>query len=171
MKNCLYPQWFVLYVRYRYEKKVAFLLEEKNIKVFSPFVDSMSIWSDRKKKIQKPLFPNYVFVWINSMIDFYTALSLEGVVKYVRFGADYAHVQEKEIVQIKQILDIADISEIDLTSVLPCQGTEMKINYGPLQGFDCIVLKADRRRKILVKVESIQHYITACVPESYLSPR
>ncbi len=171
MKDCFSPHWFVLYVKYRYEKKVVALLEEKDIKVFSPIVNTFRVWSDRKKKIQKPLFPNYVFVWINSMTDFYKALSTEGVVKYVKFGSEYAQVQDKEIFQIRQFLDLDGISEIDLVSIMPRRGTEMKINYGPLRGFDCIIIKAEKRSKVLVKVESIRHYITASIPESFLTPK
>ncbi|MGB3344309.1 MAG: UpxY family transcription antiterminator [Aequorivita sp.] len=169
MENIFTANWYVLYVRYRYEKKVAALLEEKRIPVFLPIVQSLRVWSDRKKKIYKPLFPNYVFVRINSTIDLYKALSTEGVIRYVKFGNEYAQLRDREILQIKQFLGLDVISEIDSVSFIPCKGEKMKINYGPLRGFDCTVIKADKKNKVLVKVESIRHYITASVPDSFLT--
>ncbi len=171
MENDILPHWYVLYVKYQYEKKVALLLKEKNIEVFLPLVKSIRIWSDRKKKICKPLFPSYIFVCVNSKMDFYRALSTEGVVKYVRFGNDYAQIREKEILQIKQLLNLDDISEMDVTTHIPLKDQKMRINYGPLSGLDCKVIKVNKKRKILVKIESIRHCITAFVPNSYLTPK
>lgn len=171
METLILPPWHVLYVRHRHEKKVELLLKDKNIDVFLPIVKYINIWSDRKKRVYKPLFTNYVFVRPNSKNDFYRALSTKGVIKYVRFGSEYALVRAREIFQIKQLLNLDGISEVEITTDTPRKGQKMKINYGQLHGMDCEVIKVNNKSKIFVKVESIRHIITACVPNFYLTPR
>ena len=170
MENRVLSNWHVLYVKPRQEKKVESILKEKKIDVFLPLIMSIKIWSDRKKKNYSPLFPRYIFAEIKSKVDFYTALSSAGVVKYVKFGNDYARVRGTEILQIKQLLNLDAVSEIKAATNMPFKGQNMKINYGPLSGMDCIVIKVNKKSKILVKIESIRHCITACVPDSFLTP-
>lgn len=170
MENSVLSNWHVLYVKPRQEKKVELLLKEKKIDVFLPLIMSINNWSDRKKKVYSPLFPRYIFAEIKSKEDFYTALSSIGVIKYLKFGNDYARVRNTEILQINQLLNLDAISEIEIASYIPFKGQKMKINYGPLSGLHCKVIKVNKKSKILVKIESIRHCITACVPDSFLTP-
>lgn len=170
MKNLNLPCWYVLYVRYRHEKKVEKKLNDQQFEVFLPMTRSIRIWSDRKKKILKPLFPCYVFVMIRTKLEFYDALSVDGVVKYLRFGLDYAQVRANEISQIKQLLNLETISDISCIRNLPERGQKMKINYGALKGLNCEVINTKKHSNIFVKIDSIRHIITACVPIQYLTP-
>ena len=103
--------------------------------------------------------------------DFYQALSTDGVIKYVKFGSDYAVVRANEIFQIRQLLNLDGASDVKIESNLPIRGQKMKICYGPLNGLDCEVITANNKRKVVVRIESIQHYITAQVPNLYLAPK
>lgn len=170
MDNCVLSNWHVLYVKPRHERKVELLLKEKKIDTFLPLIMSLNVWSDRKKKVYSPLFPRYIFAEIKTRVDFHIALSTTGVVKYVKFGPDYAKVRSAEILQIKQLLNLEAVSEIEAVTNKPFKGQRMKINYGPLSGLDCEVVKVNKTTKILVRIESIRHCITACVPNSFLTP-
>jgi transcription antitermination factor NusG len=55
-------KWYVIRTKPRWEKKVALQIEKKQIEVFLPILEKIRIWSDRKKKIQDPMFSGYVFV-------------------------------------------------------------------------------------------------------------
>jgi len=171
MESLTLPHWHVLYVKHRHEKKVEQLLKEKSIEVFLPLIKSIRVWSDRKKKIYIPLFTRYLFVKVLSKKDFYQALSTDGVIKYVKFGSDYAVVRANEIFQIRQLLNLDGASDVKIESNLPIRGQKMKICYGPLNGLDCEVITANNKRKVVVRIESIQHYITAHVPNLYLAPK
>ena len=52
--------WFVLYVKTRQELKIQNYLKSSNlnIEVFCPTRFEIKQWSDRKKKIKRPLLPN-----------------------------------------------------------------------------------------------------------------
>jgi transcription antitermination factor NusG len=148
---------------------VELLLKEQNIKVFLPMIESIRIWSDRKKKIYKPLFNNYIFVKLNSKCDFDKVQRVEGVIKYVKFGNDYARIRDKEIDQIKQLLSLEAVSDIDVNQKMPVKGQRMRINYAPLGDSECEVIKVNNKFKVYVRIDSIRYNLTACLPCSYLT--
>lgn len=156
--------WLVLYVKSRCEKKVYESLKEVSLESFLPQIKTVRQWSDRKKTIIKPLFPSYVFVNINSSLEFYRALSVNGVCSYIRFGKEYAQVTNKEINQIKLLIGDKNIINIEVNSRLPKIGETKKITYGPLNGLNCEIIKADNDNKIIVRIDSLQQNIIATLP-------
>ncbi|WP_075342500.1 UpxY family transcription antiterminator [Tenacibaculum agarivorans] len=161
--------WHVLYVRSCYERKVKDLLEEISIESFLPQVKTIKQWSDRKKVILKPLFPSYVFVNINSFLEFHKALSVYGACAYIRFGEEYARVTEKEINDIKLIVGDNDISDIETNVKLPKVGEVKKITHGPLNGLNCEIIKVNNHNKIMVRIDSLRQNIVATIPSYVLS--
>lgn len=168
MANNDYKGWYVLCVKSFHERKIYDQLLESSIEAFLPLVETIRKWSDRKKVILKPLFPSYVFVNINSSLEFYKALSVNGAYTYIRFGQDYAKVAEKEIKKIKLLVGEKDITNIEITGQLPQVGDIRKITYGSLYGLECEILKADTAKKIRVRIESLHQNITAIIPSYFL---
>ena len=54
--------WWVLRVKYGHELKAVYDLERLGVESYTPRVEVLRQWSDRKKKIQKPLISRHVFV-------------------------------------------------------------------------------------------------------------
>lgn len=156
--------WHVLYVKPNWEKKVYLNLERMNLESFLPQTKTVTKWSDRKKVAMKPLFPSYVFVKINSSLEFHKALSVDGSYAYIRFGKTYAKVSEKEINHIKLLADDTNISDIEIKANVPKIGDIKKITYGPLNGLECEVIKTGNYKKIIVRIDSLQQNITATIP-------
>ena len=161
--------WYVLYVRSRHEKKVHDLLKELSIETFLPMFKTIKEWSDRKKILLKPLFPSYIFVNINSSTEFHKALSINGVCSYIRFGAEYAKITEKEIMQVKFLMGMKEVSEIEVNQLFPKIGEKRKILFGALKGLECEVLKISKKMKVIVRLETLKLNITAVVPIKFLS--
>jgi transcription antitermination factor NusG len=160
--------WHVLYVKSRWEKKVHESLEEISLESFLPQIKTIKQWSDRKKTILKPLFPSYIFVNINSSLEFYKALSVNGACAYIRFGKEYARVTEKEVNQIKLLVGAKEITDIVVDAQLPKVGEIKKIAYGPLSGLECEVLKVGNVNKIIVQINSLQQNLIVSFSNSYL---
>ncbi|MBL4746290.1 MAG: UpxY family transcription antiterminator [Flavobacteriaceae bacterium] len=159
--------WYVLYVRSHHGKKVHESLQELSIESFFPQIKTLRNWSDRKKVIFKPLFPSYVFVKINSTLDFHKVLSIYGASAYLRFGKTYAKARDKEIDQIKLLLGDKDITNIQMNSQLPKIGETKRIASGPLSGLECVILKTRDVNKIIVRIDSLQQNISATIPLHY----
>jgi hypothetical protein len=54
--------WYVLYTNPKAEKRVSEQLTKMGITNYCPLITKVKQWSDRKKKVEEPLFTSYVFV-------------------------------------------------------------------------------------------------------------
>ena len=97
-------KWFVIYTKVNQEIKVAEQLNLINILSYCPTVKIVKQYSDRKKKILKPLIPSYVFVFIEEgkRNDVFSVL---GVVLYMFWLGKHALVREREIELMKYYLN------------------------------------------------------------------
>ena len=59
-------KWNAIYVASRQEKKVFDVLQKKGIQSYLPLVKTLRQWSDRKKMVEFPLLPGYVFVCLTN---------------------------------------------------------------------------------------------------------
>ncbi|HEV2732688.1 MAG TPA: transcription termination/antitermination NusG family protein, partial [Terriglobales bacterium] len=55
-------RWYALHTRARHERVVETRLREQGMETFLPVVQEVHRWSDRKKKVEVPLFSCYVFL-------------------------------------------------------------------------------------------------------------
>jgi transcription antitermination factor NusG len=98
--------WFAVFSRSRHERTVATALTYTGVTTFLPLVSEMHFWSDRRKLVDVPLFPGYVFVQIpNSPEARLHVLKTSGVVRFVgnRYGA--VPIPDKEISDVRTVLD------------------------------------------------------------------
>src|SRR6185312_13205582 len=59
------PVWLAAYTRPHFEAKVREFLDARGFQTFLPCHLSWQRWSDRKKVVERPLFPSYVFALID----------------------------------------------------------------------------------------------------------
>ncbi len=97
-------QWYVLYVNVRHEKKVYEKLQEKKIESYLPMVSRVKQWSDRKKRVEEPLFTGYVFVKLPEH-ELDQPLYVNGVLNYLSFGKQKAIVKQSEIDNLRYLIN------------------------------------------------------------------
>ena len=93
-----------IYSKPRSEKKVAERLTRNNIEVYCPLQTTLRQWSDRKKKVQVPIFPSYVFVHVQES-ERITVLSDPSVLNFVYHLGKPAIIRDKEMEILMQFLD------------------------------------------------------------------
>jgi transcription antitermination factor NusG len=97
------PNWYAVYTRSRWEKKVAERLTEKGIINYCPLNKVVRQWHDRKKIIMEPLFRSYVFVRID-LKDQLPVLETNGIVNFVYWLGKPALIKDEEIQLIRQFI-------------------------------------------------------------------
>lgn len=164
--------WHVLYVKSRQEKKAYLTLSELGIQSFLPLVKQERQWSDRKKIIEVPLFPSYLFVKIDDRFDFEKVITIQESCFYLKIGSEYAKVSEKEIDNIKLFLNLKEISCIRRGDFYNFKaGQRCLIKIGPMKGLYCEIYKCHKGdRNVRVVIDSINQSIIAKVPDFYLEP-
>lgn len=96
--------WHVLHTKPRCEKKVEEQLMSLGINVYCPTRSEFKLWSDRKKKIYKPVLPSMVLVKIDTK-DINRVFESPLVVRYMFWMGSRAVVRQSEIDILKKYLD------------------------------------------------------------------
>ena len=96
--------WYVLYTKPRCEKKVEEQLLSFGINAFCPMRSEFKLWSDRKKKIHKPVLPSMVLVNIDDK-DINRVFESPLVVRYMFWMGKRAIVRQSEIDILKKYLN------------------------------------------------------------------
>lgn len=139
--------WYVLYTKPKWEKKVAEKLNQIGIECYCPLITQIKEWSDRKKKIEVPLFNSYVFVQLTDK-DRNSVFQIAGVVRYLFWLGKPAVVRDEEINIIKMSLKAENICDISVTSIQV--GDRIKLETGAFSNQDAIVQEVSNTHYILV---------------------
>jgi transcriptional antiterminator RfaH len=140
--------WFVIYTRARWEKKVDHLLQQQGINSFCPLKKVESQWADRKKVVELPLFSSYVFVNIN-LKEQQQVRQTHGVLNFIYFLGKPAIVQDSEIEKIKDVLlKNPDAEVVSLENV--CVGNRVRIKNGVLANQDGSIVKVNGKTVLMV---------------------
>lgn len=98
--------WYVLYTKSRNEKKLTQLLSEKGFDVYCPLQETVKQWSDRKKKVQEPIFKSYIFVHLkNYAAQQVEVLQTNGAVRFLWWANKPGIVRDNEINAIKDFIN------------------------------------------------------------------
>lgn len=139
--------WYVLYTKPKWEKKVAERLVQIGIECYCPLITQIKQWSDRKKKAEVPLFNSYVFVQLPDS-DRNSVFQIAGVVRYLFWLGKPAVVRDEEINVIKTSLKSPDLAEISVSSIQV--GDKIKLESGAFSNQNAIVKELSKNYYILV---------------------
>ena len=139
-------KWFVVYTKPQQELKVSKELTSMGIKNYCPTITLVKQYSDRKKKVNKPLLPSYVMVNLEENKRekvFYC----NGIVRYLFFLGKPAVVPAFEIDLMQGHLNgiYKDVNVATLRI-----GDIHKISEGPFSGVSGEVVQTDNAK---VKLE------------------
>lgn len=151
--------WRVLYTQPRAEKKVNDRLLEENFHTYLPLYTTIRQWSDRKKKVELPLFNSYIFLKVNEA-ERLKALDVQGVVRYVYYLGKPALVRQKEIDAIERFLNKTQGMRIKVD-----KGDNVEIASGPMEGVFGRVIRIGKD-KLLLRIEQLNMSLVAEVEKT-----
>lgn len=160
--------WYLIYTRPRHEKKVADGMAEVGVTSFLPRIKQLRNWSDRRKYIDMPLFPSYIFVFLKDMTDYYHASGTDGVLYFVKFDKKIARVQDSIINNLRLLVEQG--ADVQVTTELFQPGQQLVISDGPLTGLSCEVVQVNGKEKVLVRVHLLQRNVLATLPVKFVRP-
>jgi transcriptional antiterminator RfaH len=150
--------WYVLQTKPRKESLVISQVEQKNIEAFSPFIEKIKIWSDRKKKVNVPLFSGYVFVYATEEERKKAIKDTIGSLKYIFFQKRPAIVKEDEINFIKQAM--IEPERISVEDKKIKKGDMINVTYGHFKGMKGIVNEFRGKYKLTVNLEELAYSVS-----------
>jgi transcription antitermination factor NusG len=144
--------WYACYTRARHEKRVAGRLEADGFEVFLPLAAAESQWHDRKKIIEWPAFPGYVFARFE-LGRISAVTGMPGVVTIVTQGGRPAPIPDTEIENVRRFLEALGASglEAEVAPLLEL-GQRVRFNAGPLEGVEASVIEDRGKHRVRVQV-------------------
>ena len=146
-------KWYAVHTRSRHEKQVDLFLSERGIETFLPLVHTLSRRRDRKKYVDIPLFPGYLFV-CTEKVRLYDVKYTRGVTRII--GTD---LDAPTPIPDKQILDIKSIMErevkLDPFPYLK-KGRMVRVKSGPLKGMEGILVERKGHYKLVIRIDLLQ---------------
>jgi transcription antitermination factor NusG len=163
--HSLKKNWYAVYTKPRWEKKVHSRLEEKGIEAYSPLNRVRKKWSDRMKWVEEPLFKSYVFVKIAEE-DKTRVRMVDGVVNFVYWLGKPAIIKNMEIEAIRNFLNEYD--EVVAEPIELAKNMKVTIRGGALMDKEGKVIQVFNN-KVQVVIESIGYALVAVINKSNIS--
>src|SRR5277367_3338882 len=159
-------RWYAAYTSPRHEKSVAQQMEGNRIQYFLPLYQSVRRWKDRRKEIELPLFPGYIFVHV-ALRDRLQVLRLPGVLQFVAFGGKPAVLPAAEIESLRDGLMRGLRAEPHPYLKL---GGRVRVHSGPMSGVEGILVRRKEKFRVVLSIDLIQRSVAVEVDESEIEP-
>ncbi len=152
--------WFALYTKPRHEFKVALKLKSISVEYFLPSLTVTKKWSDRRKKIEVPLFNGYIFIHTDEK-ERLLSLQQDGVVRTVSFLGKPSIIPDDQIESLRRVIaETPDVFVIDKIEV----GSQIKIASGPFEGVIGVVREAESEKWLFVNIEILNRAVSVKLP-------
>ena len=158
-------KWIAIRSKPRSEKIVSNQLNRKGIESFLPLIKKHQQWSDRKKWVEFPLFPGYLFARIE-LKDSIFILSTHGVNTIVKFGDKIITIDDKVLNSIKLALEGGyDLHPMKYFII----GDRVKVIDGPMKGAKGVVeTKQKNKNRLVIKIDALHQAVAVHINSEYL---
>ena len=153
--------WYAIHTRARHEKRIDVGLRQAGIDTFLPLMREVHHWSDRRKEVELPLFPCYLFVHlVPGSRTRLSVLKTPGVLDFVGGKGMGAVIPDYEIEQVRSV--VARQGSFFPSPFLK-RGQRVRIRGGALEGVEGILSSHKGASTLVVSVELIQRSISVLI--------
>lgn len=168
-KQIVAAKWYAVYVKSRFEKKSAWLLERDGVEVYLPLITSIKQWSDRRKKVEEPLFKSYVFVHTD-LKNYFDILNVPGVVTFVHFEGKPVDIPENQINAIREYVGQVSVNNEEVSIDNLHLGQKVMVKYGGMKGIQGDLLEFKGKQWIVVDFEMFGRKLPVQVEKAMVEP-
>jgi transcriptional antiterminator RfaH len=163
-------KWYAVHVRSNQEQNTARFLADRNVAVFLPSYNIRSKRSDRLATLTKPLFPGYLFVYIDNRDRARIhVLKAPGTVRIVGFGGLLVTVPDATIESLKILVDNG--SEEVRPHPLIRVGRVVQVVAGPFSGATGILCEtAGRKPQLVVELDFLGRAVSVPIVPEQVQP-
>lgn len=158
--------WYAVATSPRHEKWVAQQMRAFDIECFLPTYKSLRRWKDRRKELELPLFPGYLFVRI-ALKHRVSVLRLPGVSQLVGTQGKPSALPEHEIQALRN--GLAGGLYAESVSWLKV-GRKVSVQRGPLAGAHGILVRKKQNCRIVISIDAIMRSVALEIDEADVQP-
>jgi transcription antitermination factor NusG len=163
-------RWYACYTRARAEKQVARTLEQRGIESYLPVIPRERQWKDRKKLVEFPLFPSYVFGRFR-LLDVHAVLTTPGVSTIVRARGIPTAIDEEELENVRRFVRALATTGVEPEArPLVEEGQRVQVVEGPFAGVEGVVIESRGRKRVIVGISAIGQGLEIDIDTRLLKP-
>ena len=159
--------WYAVYTRPRWEKKVADLLGRKKIENYCPLNQVVRQWSDRKKIVEEPLLKSYLFVYISAKEHAEVSMTY-GFTRFIYFSGRIASIPDKQLEDLRLLL--ANSTDLELIEHNISLGEKVLIKAGPFKGIMAELVSLKSKKSLVLRLEQIGYAINIRTSMEFIEP-
>ena len=160
--------WYAIHTRPRNEKWIAQQLQEKRVFTFLPLLQQIHQWSDRRSKVEVPMFSCYVFVRIpQTTEERLKVLRTPGVLGFVGNERQGTPIPNEQVENLQTAI----------REKIPCAvhpfisvGQRVRVRGGSLDGMEGILVGQVGEQSVAVSVELLRRSISIRVEGYDIEP-
>ena len=151
------PRWYALHTRARHEKAIERRLREEGMLTFVPTIFEIHRWSDRKKKVEVPLFSCYVFIRCAlSAQDRQRVLRVDSVHGFVGTRGMTLPIPDDQIEGIQKVMmQTTSCRSYPFLKV----GQRVRVRGGAMDGVEGVFVSENGDHSLIVSINAIQRSI------------
>ncbi|QOL25215.1 transcription termination/antitermination NusG family protein [Thalassotalea sp. LPB0316] len=160
-------QWYAIYTQSNSEntlnRQIIHYSEQHQLgyQTFFPVYQEIKHWADRTKKIERPLFRNYLFVK-HDLNGFRHIKRFKGFLCYVCLGSAPTVISDDQMSLIK-ILSERQAKALGQTKKLK-HGQRIEVVKGVFKGYKGVLLESVKERFLAIEITSLAMHMTVKLP-------
>lgn len=158
--------WFAACTYPRHEKRVLQHLTERRIEAFLPLYQAVHAWKDRRKVVELPLFPGYIFVHIPAE-DRLNVLQVPSIVRFVSFDGRPAPLPDVQIEYLRSGSERG--AQFEPHPFLKA-GAHVRVKHGCLTGAEGIVVRRKQSLRFVLSLELLHRAVSVEVNAADIEP-
>jgi len=158
--------WYAVTTTPRHEKCVAQQMRAFDIECLLPTYKSLRRWKDRRKELELPLFPGYLFVRV-ALQNRLSVLRIPGVSQLIGTQGKPSVLPEQEIQALRNGLSTGLYAET--VSWLKV-GRQVYVQSGPLAGAHGILIRKKQNCRIVISIDAIMRSVALEIDEADVRP-
>jgi transcription antitermination factor NusG len=159
------PHWYAVHTCANREKLISKHLASRGIEHFLPLYESVREWSDRRMKLELPLFPGYLFVY-TALRHRMPIVTVPGVVNLVGVAGQPAPLSTQTIVSLKDGIRRVAAQPYPYLPV----GQPVSIRSGPLKGLSGVLVRHKSGPRVVISIDMLERSFLADVAVQNLVP-
>jgi transcription antitermination factor NusG len=162
-------QWYAVYTRPNFEKRVAARLAEKQVEHYLPAFQELHQWQDRKKSVEVPVFPSYLFVrLVDRPADRLRVMVTSGVVRILGPEVKAEPVPDSQIEAIRRMLTCSG-GRCYRQPWLQA-GTLVRVRRGPLKDLQGFLVRVKNQARLIISIDLLAQSVAAEVDVRDVEP-
>jgi transcription antitermination factor NusG len=161
-------QWYAVHTRSNFEKRVASELDSKGIETYLPALRETHQWKDRRRLIDVPVFPGYVFIRISDSGGYrLRVLRTPGTVRILGAAGRIEPIPETEIASIQFLLTSGAAF---FAHPFLREGVRARVKRGALKDLEGVLIRFKNRTRLVLSINLLAQSVAAEVDVADVEP-